>query len=55
MFATINFQCETDGCPNAALGQMHAMVKLTETGNLPWLVCGVCEIDIIPNPESSND
>jgi hypothetical protein len=53
-FVTINFQCDTDGCPNSALGEMHTTLKLTEDGDLPWFICGVCQVDIIPNPNSES-
>lgn len=54
---SIEFQCNTEGCPNAAIGEMHTTLRLTESGELPWFVCGVCQVDIIPNPnaESTND
>ena len=49
-FASITFTCETDGCPNSLLGEMHSTLKLTESGDLPWFQCGICQVDIIPNP-----
>ena len=51
---SIEFQCDTEGCPNAALGAMHTILKLTEEGDLPWFVCGVCRADIIPNPNAES-
>lgn len=48
---SIEFQCDTEGCPNAAIGEMHTTLRLTENGDLPWFICGVCQVDIIPNPQ----
>lgn len=55
MFASVTFQCETAECPNSQIGDQSIILKLTENGELPWLVCGVCQVDIIPNPNAAND
>jgi hypothetical protein len=49
-FASVTVTCETDNCPNADLGEVSYWVKLNENGELCHLVCGVCQQDLIPNP-----
>ena len=48
-FASVEISCETVGCPNNGVS-CNTMLKLTEDGQLPHLVCGVCQQDLIPNP-----
>jgi len=51
-FASVEISCETVGCPNNGVAS-DTMLKLTEDGKLPRLVCGMCEVDLIPSPDSS--
>jgi len=53
-FASVEVSCETEGCPNNGV-PANTMLKLTENGQLPQLVCGVCGVDMIPNPDASNE
>jgi hypothetical protein len=50
-FVSIEVSCETVGCPNNGISA-NAILKLTENGELPWYVCGVCQQDLIPNPDA---
>jgi hypothetical protein len=48
-FASVEISCETEGCPNNGISA-NAILKLTESGELPHYVCGVCQVDLIPDP-----
>jgi hypothetical protein len=48
-FVSIEVSCETVGCPNNGISA-NAILKLTESGDLPHYVCGVCQVDLIPDP-----
>lgn len=48
-FASVEVSCETLGCPNNGVAS-DTMLKLTEDGQLPRLVCGVCGVDLIEDP-----
>jgi hypothetical protein len=50
-FVSIEVSCETAGCPNNGISA-NALLKLTESGQLPHYVCGVCQQDLIPNPDA---
>ena len=49
-FVSVEISCETDGCPNNGLSA-NTLLMLTESGQLPHYVCGVCQVDLIPAPE----
>ena len=49
-FVSVEVSCETEGCPNNGISA-NAMLRLTEAGDLPHYVCGVCQVDLIPAPE----
>lgn len=53
-FESVEISCETVGCPNNGV-PANTMLKLTDSGDLPWYVCGVCQVDLIPNPDASNE
>ena len=53
-FASVEISCETVGCPNNGVS-CNTMLKLIEDGQLPRLVCGVCGIDLISNPDESDE
>jgi hypothetical protein len=53
-FASVEVSCETEGCPNNGISA-NAILKLTDSGDLPWYVCGVCQVDLIPNPDAGNE
>lgn len=46
-FASVEVSCETDGCPNNGV-PADAILRLTDSGELPHYVCGVCGVDLIP-------
>lgn len=48
-FVSITLVCQTTDCPEIG-NEKNTMMKLTDSGELPWVVCGVCQQDIIPNP-----
>jgi hypothetical protein len=48
-FASVEVSCKTVECPNNGIPS-NTMLKLTESGDLPHYVCGVCQVDLIPNP-----
>jgi hypothetical protein len=50
-FASVEVSCETEGCPNLGI-PANTILKLTDDGQLPWFVCGVCQQDLIPNPDA---
>lgn len=45
-FVSVEVSCETVGCPNKGI-PANTMLKLTESGELPHYVCGVCGADLI--------
>jgi hypothetical protein len=53
-FASVEVSCETEGCPNNGISA-NTMLKLTEGGDLPHYVCGVCHVDLIPDPDAGNE
>jgi hypothetical protein len=53
-FVSVEVSCETEGCPNNGL-PANTILKLTENGELPWYVCGVCQVDLIPNPRAEDE
>ena len=53
-FASVEVSCETAGCPNNGISA-NAMLKLTESGDLPHYVCGVCQVDLIPNSDAGDE
>ena len=50
-FASVEISCKTENCPNNGV-PANTMLKLTDSGDLPWYVCGVCQVDLIPNPDA---
>lgn len=48
-FASVEISCETVGCPNYGVAA-NTILQLTEDGQLPHFVCGVCQIDLIADP-----
>ena len=48
-FASVEISCETVECPNYGVAA-NTILKLTEDGQLPRLVCGVCGVDLIEDP-----
>jgi hypothetical protein len=50
-FASVEISCETVGCPNYGVAA-DTMLRLTEDGQLPHFVCGVCGIDLIADPKA---
>ena len=54
VFASVEISCETVGCPNNGVS-CNTMLKLTEDGQLPRLVCGVCGVDLIEDPKGMVD
>jgi hypothetical protein len=52
-FASVEISCETVECPNNGV-PANTMLKLTEDGQLPRLVCGVCGIDLIQDPNDQD-
>lgn len=56
-FATIILVCLNPECPETGT-EKTSIMRLTDSGQYPWVVCGVCQQDIIPNPNppiESND
>lgn len=53
-FASVVLVCLEPNCPEAGF-EKPAMLKLTESGELPWVTCGVCQADIIPNPNETSE
>jgi hypothetical protein len=53
-FVSVEVSCETEGCPNNGI-ESNTMHRLTESGELSQLVCGMCGIDLIPNPDASDE
>ena len=51
-FATIILVCENPECPEVGV-EKPAMMKLEPSGALPWVVCGVCQADIVSNPNET--
>jgi hypothetical protein len=49
-FVSVEVSCETESCPNNGISA-NTILKLTDGGELPWYVCGVCQVDLIPAPE----
>jgi hypothetical protein len=48
-FATAAVSCSTEGCPNN--GRVtNVPVQLDPHGCVPRIVCGVCSLDIVPDP-----
>lgn len=50
-FASVEISCETVKCPNYGVAA-DTMLRLTEDGQLPRFVCGVCGIDLIADPKA---
>jgi hypothetical protein len=48
-FASVEVSCETVGCPNNGVAS-DTILRLTPEGQLPRLVCGVCGVDLIEDP-----
>lgn len=48
-FASVEVSCETVGCPNNGV-ESNTMHRLNENGELTQLVCGMCHVDLIPDP-----
>ena len=48
-FTKILATCATEGCPNLGLGT-SVPVQLDPHGCVPRIVCGVCSLDIVPDP-----
>ena len=48
-FISIVGQCETEDCPNFDI-EVRLSARPDEHGCLPWWVCGVCSLDIVPDP-----
>lgn len=48
-FASITLVCDNVECPETGI-EKPALMKLEDGGALPWVTCGVCQTDIIPNP-----
>lgn len=48
-FATVIAPCATEGCPNFEK-ETVVPVRLDEHGCVPQIVCGVCSLDIVPDP-----
>jgi hypothetical protein len=53
-FVSVEVSCETVGCPNSGISA-NTMLKLTDGGDLPQYVCGVCHVDLIPNPNEGDE
>jgi hypothetical protein len=53
-FVSIVGQCETEDCPNFDV-EVRLSSRLDEHGCLPWWVCGVCTMEIIPNPHPNEE
>lgn len=53
-FASVEISCETVGCPNFGI-PANTILRLTDDGQLPHYVCGVCQLDLIPNPKEDTD
>ncbi len=53
-FASVEIACETEGCPNQGI-PANTILRLTDDGQLPHYVCGVCQLDLIPNPKEDTD
>jgi hypothetical protein len=53
-FVSVEVSCETESCPNNGISA-NTILKLTDSGELPWYVCGVCQVDLIPNPRVENE
>jgi len=51
-FERVEVSCETVGCPNFGI-PADTTLRLTEDGQLPHFVCGVCQQDLIPNPDEN--
>jgi hypothetical protein len=49
-FASVEISCETVGCPNYGVAA-DTILRLTEDGQLPHFVCGVCQVDLIADPK----
>jgi len=50
-FAIVEISCETVKCPNYGVAA-DTMLRLTEDGQLPHFVCGVCGLDLIADPKA---
>ena len=48
-FATVIAPCATVECPNFEKATV-VPVRLDEHGCVPQIVCGVCSLDIVPDP-----
>ena len=48
-FASILLICGEAECPNKGI-EKWALMRLDEHGCYPWVVCGPCGVDIVPNP-----
>jgi hypothetical protein len=46
--------CKNTECPNFEI-QVKFTYQLDENGNKPWLMCGVCQLDIFPKPNAENN
>jgi hypothetical protein len=53
-FISIVGQCETEDCPNFGV-EVYLTSRLDEHGCLPWWVCGVCTMELIPNPHPNEE
>jgi len=53
-FASILLVCETAGCPSQGF-EKWALMRLDEHGCPRWVVCGVCSLDIIPDPHPQTE
>jgi hypothetical protein len=53
-FVSVEVSCETRKCPNYGI-PANTILLLTEGKELPWYVCGVCQVDLIPNPRVEDE
>ena len=53
-FVSVEISCETEGCPSNGVAA-NTLLKLTDDGKLPRFVCGVCQVDLIPDPMENTD
>ena len=53
-FASILLLCDTEGCPSQGF-EKWSLMRLDEHGCLPWVACGVCGLDIIPDPHPQTE
>ena len=53
-FISIVAKCETEDCLNFDV-EAHLFSRLDEHGCLPWWVCGVCTVELVPNPHPGEE